>query len=480
MILKINNLEIELNKEEEKKSERIKKIIEDNYTLLTLILTEEKGFNNFDECLDKLIYDYFNDKDTKKELEQKNVLDILNINYLLLINDNIQSIFKYSEDFNEELLNTFIAYIYYQKNKTFKDFTNYLKNKTPEEAKKIYNWLEKETKKTTYNYILKITKKYLEESGYIFTKEVKNPLNIMLNEIYTKPTIYTAYEYELEKLTENKIEELFYEFLCFIDAPQSWYDNYQYLKEKDRIEFLDIEEDNIDEESCTYLDDNDNINILITHKNNTRMFCDFVHEFIHSVSMSEKESLIESTRELPSIFFESIAAIFLYTKGYSINILKEELSYRKMESLEIARDTIFMYKKIKKYMNKRKNNTNNYWNNQFSEIELTTNLIKESNNKIDNIVNIEMLSNDEYVYGDYDNEIEMVLDYGYAIKQHYQYLLGSYITNILLNRLYKDDNIIPNMINITNNLNNLTLEEILNILKINSLTNNNKKILKKK
>ena len=111
MILKINNLEIELNKEEEKKSERIKKIIEDNYTLLTLILTEEKGFNNFDECLDKLIYDYFNDKDTKKELEQKNVLDILNINYLLLINDNIQSIFKYSEDFNEELLNTFIAYI---------------------------------------------------------------------------------------------------------------------------------------------------------------------------------------------------------------------------------------------------------------------------------------------------------------------------------------------------------------------------------
>ena len=486
---------MEINIEKENELKRLQEIIENNLSLIQILFNDKINEDtldiddNFEKDFDKLVIDFFKEN-------QNNNLNELYIYYLSLNEDkDLESLFikEIDENIDEEIIEDLIAYQYFTRHNNTKDFIKFLKER--HKTKEIYRWLETETKNTAFKYLLKHTTRFLKENNYEFLEIDNNATSIMLEDIYNNWTVYDLNEYELKEFNKENLEELFFEFLNFINAPQNWYEQYTILKNNDRKIFEEKNKEDEDESSCCYIDKDDQPIIIIYDDNTISTFTDFVHEFVHSLSMNKNTSY-KPTSELPSIFFEILSAIFLYTKGYPKETINEKLSFRKYDSLDSIMQLYYNNSKLKNMLHKYNINPKlkNYWQKHINLNEETANTIYKINEENKGFVQIvtekgkEKETKDFFIneflnncYADkkkYNNTTEALLEYGFFIVDVYQYLIGFYITNILLNRLYKDDTIIPNMIDIANNLNELTLEDILKILNI-EMNNNKTKTLKK-
>lgn len=492
-IVKINDIEIRYDNNQE--INYIKNVIDKNYNLFLSLLGESKVISliptnddevvyisDFDETFYEVVNQTFNNDGNKALLESPDLLPTFYIETLIRKNvNNPMSLVQPNLNVSDEMLYSFIAYIYFTKIGTFDDFVNYLKNK--KETDKILNWLQTETRFDAYNYLLKTTTDYLTQNDFDFLENISGITNMMLtqslnNVLAQQPDT----EIELPIITIQEFDNLFNEFLVYINAPKSWKQAYDELKSRGRISF-EKQFDDLDTSMC-YRDDNDILKILVSTDGTIKYFCSFVHEFIHYISMQDSMTLTQfSISEFPSIFFEKISAQFLRDKGYKQDVVDKVVRDRNKNNTEIYIGISSLFYDISAYINDGPISRDKkilFWENNFRAIQETREKLAKLMEKNGEQVDISFLEPSKIdVTKEIDKECDSLIDSfiqnGLLVINGYQYLLGTYLAEEVLKKLSDDTSIIPRMINVTNSLVNMSLKDILIEFNIQEIMDNIKK-----
>ena len=468
----INDLELYYNESNLSEIDSIIETIKKNYSLIkpylknfkkvSLIPVEDDEIiviSNFNEIFRQIIEKEFNNEEINKLMNDEETLAILYIELLerKIINNykNIDIYFKPNPALDDEILYSLIAKYYYEKNYTFEEFIEYLKRK--DNYKNIEAWLQDKVRFISYNYLIsKIIDDMKKESFNVF-EQIRDILLIMI-EKSKKINYYEKKQIELPELSDKELDNLFYEYLNYINAPKDWFEKYEYLKKEKLIK------------------NNDK-----TIKKLSR----FIHEFFHCISLQNITDVSEYfyISEFPSIFYEKKFYEFLEgKKEYSKDIIdfishnREENNYNISSNLEPILVDILIYetngsikkeKKIEYYTNKL-----NYYKEFIDKInkvikkQKTKIKIKLIENEYENI-NIEEFVNQEYDY----NTIEIIKN-GFQIINGYQYLLDTILADNILEKSKTDTTIMQKMIEVTNNFKNMKLNKIMELFNIEEKLNN--------
>ena len=468
----INDLELYYNESNLSEIDSIIETIKKNYSLIkpylknfkkvSLIPVEDDEIiviSNFNEIFRQIIEKEFNNEEINKLMNDEETLAILYIELLerKIINNykNIDIYFKPNPALDDEILYSLIAKYYYEKKYTFEEFIEYLKRK--DNYKNIEAWLQDKVRFISYNYLIsKIIDDMKKESFNVF-EQIRDILLIMI-EKSKKINYYEKKQIELPELSDKELDNLFYEYLNYINAPKDWFEKYEYLKKEKLIK------------------NNDK-----TIKKISR----FIHEFFHCISL---QNITDASKyfyisEFPSIFYEKKFYEFLEEKKeYSKDIIdfishnREENNYNISSNLEPILVDILIYetngsikkeKKIEYYTNKL-----NYYKEFIDKInkvikkQKTKIKIKLIENEYENI-NIEEFVNQEYDY----NTIEIIKN-GFQIINGYQYLLDTILADNILEKSKTDTTIMQKMIEVTNNFKNMNLNKIMELFNIEEKLNN--------
>lgn len=478
----IKDIEIQYNEEQADKIDYIINIISKNYSLfldmlgtsriISLIPTTDKNIvyiSNFDEEFYSGIDKCFNNDATKQAYNTPNIMSALYIEILirkLKINSNM--LVQSNSSISDEMLDSLIAYKYFEKNGSFSEFVEYLK--TRNESDLIFNWLKNEIRWDTYNYLLEITVNFLKENDFDFLENISGITTMMLNQSVNN--ILTQVSENTDKLPSislDELEKLFYEFLKYINAPESWKQMYDNLKNSGRITF-ENQVDNIDNSMC-YKDENDILRLLISTDGTIKSFCTFVHEFVHYISWSKSQLQNQSfsITEFPSIYFEKLSAEFLKSKGYQSNIIDKVISDRKENNLLIYMGVSNLFYDLLNFIKNgpiERQSKIEYWENHFRIIQETkeklAKMCEENGETVDlNFLerpNIDIPSSTD---NDCDALIVNFIENGLLVINGYQYLLGTFLADEVLKQTTTDSTAIVRMINVTNELGNMNLQNIL-------------------
>lgn len=478
-LIKIKDIEICYDDNQE--INYIRNVIENNYNLILSILGESKVISliptnddrvvyisDFDEIFYEVVNQVFNNESNKVLLENPDLLPAFYIETLIRKNaNNTMSLVQPNPNVSDEMLYSLIAYIYFTKTSTFDDFVNYLKDK--KETDKILNWLQTETRFDAYNYLLKTTTDYLSQNDFDFLQNISGITNIILTQSLSNVlTQQSETEIELPTITIQKFDNLFNEFLIYINAPKSWKQAYDELKSSGRISFEKQVED-LDASMC-YRDDNDVLRILVSTDGTIKCFCSFVHEFIHYIPMQDSMTLTQfSISEFPSIFFEKISAQFLRDKGYKQDIVDKVVRDRNKNNTEIYIGISSLFNDISAFINGGPISRDKkilFWENNFRAIQETreklAKLMEENGEQVD-ISFLEAFKIDisKEIDKECDSLIDSFIQNGLLIINGYQYLLDTYLAEEVLKKSNDDTSIIHRMINVTDNLGNMNLKDIL-------------------
>ena len=399
-LIKIKDIEIRYNNNQE--IDYIKNVINNNYNLflsllgeskvISLIPTKDDGvvyISNFDETFYEVVNQTFNNEGNKVLLENPDLLPAFYIETLIRKNaNNPMSLVQPNPNVSDEMLYSLIAYIYFTKTGTFDDFVNYLKEK--KETDKILNWLQTETRFDAYNYLLKTTTDYLIQNDFDFLQNISSITNMMLTQSLNNVLAQESEtEIKLPTITIQEFDNLFNEFLVYINAPKSWKQAYDELKSSGRISFEKQVED-LDTSMC-YRDDNDVLRILVSTDGTIKSFCSFVHEFMHYIPMQDSINLTQfSISEFPSIFFEKISAQFLRDKGYKQDVVDRVVRDRNKNNTEIYTGISSLFNDISAYINGGAISRDKkilFWENNFRAIQETreklAKLMEENGDQVD-------------------------------------------------------------------------------------------------
>ena len=185
-----------------------------------------------------------------------------------------------------------------------------------------------------------------------------------------------------------------------------------------------------------------------------------------------------SVSEIPSIFFERLAIIFLKSKGFDSKNIDTLIDRRKRNNFQLYLSLLPLFVDLIKYI--REGEITKEEKVKFLEREIET--IKEVNKKLieeleDNTdINAVSMLNEiidfdisKRVDRQCDSLIHSFIQEGLFIINGYQYILATFITDELLKKYSWDLNMISKMFDITSNLKNINLKDILNIFEIEDL-----------
>lgn len=480
----IKDIEIQYDNSQLSKIDYIKNVIKNNYNLflsilgswriISLISTDREDvvyLSNFDDFFYSISDKIFNDENTKKALSDVEILPAFYIESLVRKDaGNQMSLVQPNPDVDDEMFYSLIAYKYYEANGTFNDFVEYLKKK--DNLDTILNWLRTNTRFQAYNYLLETTINFLKENDFDFLEQIGDITDRMLNQtLESIKQKQNKEKIELPQVSMQEFDNLFYQFLQYINAPESWKIMYEELKSSSRLTFENMV-DGIDNSMC-YKDDNDVLRVLVSTDGTIKSFCSFVHEFSHYVSMQDDVKFSQfSIREFPSIFFENLSAKFLKSKGYSNNVIDRVINDRQENNVSIYMELSSLFTDVLRFVNHgpiSKNDKVQFWENQFkSIIEVRKNIAKMCADAGQPITDIdpsfyEMPNID--IESEIDKECDSLIDSfiknGLSIINGYQYLLDTFLATEVLKKSSTDSTIIPKMIQTTNELSNMNLQSIL-------------------
>ena len=330
--------------------------------------------------------------------------------------------------------------------------------------------------------MLKTTTDYLIQNDFDFLQNISGITNMMLTQSLNNVlSQQQETEIELPTITIQEFDNLFNEFLVYINAPKSWKQAYDELKSSGRISFEKQVED-LDTSMC-YRDDNDVLRILVSTDGTIKCFCSFVHEFMHYIPMQDSMTLTQfSISEFPSIFFEKISAQFLRNKGYKQDVVDKVVRDRNKNNTEIYTGISSLFNDISAYINGgaiSKDKKILFWENNFRAIQETrkklAKLMEENGEQVD-ISFLEAFKIDipKEIDKECDSLIDSFIQNGLLVINGYQYLLDTYLAEEVLKRSNDDTSIIPRMINVTDNLGNMNLKDILTEFNIQGIIDDTK------
>ena len=488
MKIRIGDIELIFCERQQLFIDKIKMTIQNNYELILGCLGENRIIDisqdesNFNDIFYYIVNEVFNNDNNKNAFSNKDFLSTLHVEALIRRKKyfNTTSVEK-NPNISDEMLSSLIAYKYFEENGSFDDFVEYLKTRNNEEE--IFKWLQSVSRWNTYNYLLNITSNFLKEDDEEFFKQMNYITSLWLNRAIEHIKNNNTVSNQYQKISDNDFDTLFYEFLNYIDAPEEWINIYNKLKEKGLII---VEKGNESDNSMCFLDKDGITKIMIGNGDNLRGFCNFVHEFIHYVSAClsiEKIAILE----FPCIFFEKIAAEFLEKKGYSSEIVNQIVGDRENNNYSLFKSLLPLFSDFIRYINYGEINKNDKIVSYKNQIESINRLRKKM---------LEILTNAgeeikdptafEEIKVDIENDVDDDCDYmidlfikdGVLVVNGYQYLLGSYLAEQVLNKRDNDNTIVKKMISITNNLRTIHIKDILTLFGIENVLED--EIVKKK
>lgn len=493
--IKIKDIEIWYNEDQSSKIDYIINIISKNYNLFTevlesvriisLIPTTDQNVlyvHDFDEFFYNIVDKLFNNDVTKQSYDIPNIMPSLYIEILIrkLKNDS-STLFHPNPSISDEMLDSLVAYKYYEKNGTFLEFVEYLKTRNKSDL--VFDWLKKELRWDAYNYLLSIMVDVIKKKDIYLLNNIDSITTIML--IQSKNSAFNMTYENVDKLpliSLDELEKLFYDFLKYINAPKNWKQMYEDLKSSGRITFED-KVGNIDNSEC-YEDENGVFRLLISTDGTIECFRSIVHEFIHYVSFS-KSKLVDnnySITEFPSIYFEELSTEFLRSRGYQDNIIDEIINRRKESNLAIYIELSTLYDDILSFTKNgsiERQIKIEYAENKLKKIQEVKNalakILGENREDID-LKNLENPITDIPSYADKDCDIltcELIVN-GVSVMKGYQYLLGTFLANEVLKQSMTDPTTITRMIKVANELGSINLQDILSDFNLQELLNENK------
>ncbi len=476
---KINDIEI-IYDEGSNEIEKFKIILKNNYALIKKKIGDIKVIS-FIKCEDeKVLYlekllDYINNI-IKEFLENDNIilsfentsLEEMYINFLTRKLDvkedkRIININPYiSNEFFYQLFYYFIGYHYYKEKNDMNSYLDYVKYHN--NFNEVIDWFVNKVRFSTSNILLGELISYFDGTFMDNIDEITNLLN---NEL-TKENINNAItsRKKLEPITRRELDYLFIKFLDYIKAPGSWYKLYNNLKINKNIIYTKTNQD-IDKSQCFV--DNGVLKILIDSDDSVRGLISLVHEFMHYVSSVDKSTLGNyAILEIPSIFFERLCAAFLVDNGYSKEIINDILKTRKGCNLLLCMKIGGIYNIINKYIKNGPINEND----ELMSIERRINTLMQDKKTKDAFINMYKKANLTYdakdiVYRNYDYFIRSITENGTSVVLGYQYIIGYLLTEKLFDNI--DDDMIKKMINVTDNLKKMTLQDLEDIFKVKVL-----------
>lgn len=491
-LIKIRDIEIRYDDSQE--INYIKNVIDNNYNLflsllgeskvISLIPTNEDGIvyiPDFDDTFYEVVNQTFNNENNKTLLENSDLLSAFYIETLIRKNtDNPMSLVQPNPNVSDEMLYSLIAYIYFTKIGTFDDFVSYLKNK--KDTDKILNWLQTENRFDAYNYLLKTTTDYLIQNDFDFLENISGITNMMLTQLFNN-ILAQGQEKEINLLTITmpEFDNLFNEFLIYINAPKSWKQAYDELKSSNRISF-EKQVDDLDASMC-YRDDKDILRIIVSTDDTIKCFCSFVHEFIHYIQMQDSMTLAQfSILEFPSIFFEKISAQFLRDKGYKQDVVDKVVRDRNKNNIEIYTGISSLFNDISSFIKSgpiSKEDKVLFWENNFRIIRETreklAKLMEENGEQVDiDFLEFPKVDIPKEIDKECDSLIGGFIQNGLLVINGYQYLLDTYLAEEVLKKSNDDTSIVSRMINVTDNLGNMKLKDILIEFNIQDIIDNSK------
>ena len=478
----IRDIEIQYNDEQANKIDYIINTISKNYGLfldvletsriISLVPTDEKNtlyIENFDEAFYSIIDKCFNNDTVKQEFNAPNIMSALYVEILLRkLKIKSKILIQSNSNISDETLDSLIAYKYYEKNGSFSEFVEYLK--TRNESDLIFNWLKNEFRWDTYNYLLEITVNYLKEYDFDFLENISDINTMMMNQTVNNIVMQESeQEVELPTITIEELDNLFNEFLKYINAPIKWKQLYDELKNSGRISF-EKQTDGIDASNC-YRDDNGALRISISTDGTIKCFISLVHEFMHYVS---KVVSTLSISEFPSIFFEKVSAQFLKDKGYKEDIVNKIVAFRNKNNMDIYTEASPLFNDITAFIKggpiKRERKIK-YWEDHFRIIQETKEKLAKMLEENDETVDSDILKQPNIdipteVDKDCDILIESFIQNGLLVLlviDGYQYLLDTFLADEVLKQTTTDPTVISKMIKTTEELGNMNLQSVLDL-----------------
>ena len=478
MKLMVRNIEIIYSKNQEQYVDSIKGTIEDNYELIFGFLGKNKvvDISNGIDVFYDIIKEICNSDEMKNLFSNVDLLPTLYLETLIRREKKLgTTIVELYSDMSDELLSSMIAYKYFEVNGTFDDFVEYLKLKDRKDE--ISKWLQNVSRWDTYNYLLKLLSNILRQIDDDTLKQLNHLINNWVDDVAIRAIEYVTNnddKQEYQKISMEEFDSLFYEFLNYIQAPGEWLIAYNNLKENKLILV-----DEKSESSMCYQDDDGVFKILLENCDDLRGFCDFVHEFIHYVS--RQNGLLVSNMsitEFPSIFFETLCAEFLKEKGYSSEIVDQILNSRGYNNFMIFISMRTLFADLMRYLNcgvvSRDDKIALYQEYINSLNEVKKNFLEkliDSGEKVEDLDFLEEVKRDieTMVDEDCDSMIVAFVKDGLLVINGYQYLIATYLANNVLEKLNNDDTIISKMVDVTNNLGNVSIKNIIELFNIKNI-----------
>lgn len=476
----IKDIEILFSPSQEQYIDKIKTIIQNNYELISKYLGDNKKIDisknelSFDDFFYNIVKKaYKSDDETKDLFNKKNFLPVLYAELLIRRKSNLgETLVEKNKSISDETLNSFIAYKYYEENGTFNDFVEYLKYRNNEE--KIFEWLKKNYRWDTYNYLLSIAADFLESDDKELYDQMKPLTTIVVDKAIdysekNKDKFKNISNKKIKEISNKEFDNLFCDFLNYINAPIEWKKDYEHLKENNLIIFDNSRKEYND--SMVFKDDDEIYKILVSDGDTIDGFCSFVHEFIHYVHRCNNESVESvSVSEIPSIFFEKITSLFLKEKGYSSDIVNQVLEDREKSNVIICTTILLpILVDLISYINCGEINKKRKIDSWKKHLESINN--KPSEN-MDSVL-------ETFVDEECDILINLFIEKGLLAIDGYQYLLDSYLADELFNKAKEDKSVIQKMIDVTNNLSELTIGDILSSFDLNNTIQENNSAKKK-
>ena len=452
MKLMVRNIEIIYSKNQEQYVDSIKGTIEDNYELIFGFLGKNKvvDISNGIDVFYDIIKEICNSDEMKNLFSNVDLLPTLYLETLIRREKKLgTTIVELYSNVSDELLSSMIAYKYFEVNGTFDDFVEYLKLKDRKDE--ISKWLQNVSRWDTYNYLLKLLSNILRQIDDNTLKQLNYLINNWVDDVAIRAMEYVTNNEDKQEYQKISMEE--FDKLILVDEKS--------------------------ESSMCYQDDDGVFKILLENCDDLRGFCHFVHEFIHYVS--RQNGLLVSNMsitEFPSIFFETLCAEFLEEKGYSSEIVDQILNSRGYNNFMIYISMRTLFADLMRYLNcgvvSRDDKIALYQKYINSLNEVKKNFLEkliDSGEKVEDLDFLGEVKRDIETMVDEDCDsmtVAFVKD-GLLVINGYQYLIATYLANNVLEKLNNDDTIISKMVDVTNNLGNVSIKNIIELFNIENI-----------
>ena len=478
---------------------KLKELIDRNPLIFQMILTEYKGISFTDKrgyfniikdgsveaTLTKKIISVLDQeyqKDAKNNNDQQIELAVLK--YAFVERTNSFDLYTISK-LPENMIYYYMAYLKYKRDLNEHELYINVLTQTKEKQNALFNELHQRQGITLYNLLL-------QEQVFLLLGLVQGikPLDIFLaNNIrevtelvydaFTKKLLESSLEnkepVELTKISFKEYDDLCKEYLIRIDPSLKWLKSYLLAQEAGNIIYTEetAKWETLKKEGKNYL--------RAPLRGNIEDVVSTIHEFSHYMSIeniTDVETIPRTLLEFPALFFEENVYSFLQEKGISpieIETLRkqrerwtEENSFAVLPYLNYLKEFItegpITKAKIKSYLDRI-----NFSLEESIDImeQVGTNVpdtVLKEDKDLKELINTECLIRNSFLIRRNDVLLE------------YPYVIGTYLASVANDLIKTDPLIIPDILNYTENLSEISPKVILERLSIPLKQQDNKSL----